>query len=295
MIQEDICLTKLKIYKKAALKNYIYDRREMSYCPNCKHRRYIKYGKFNGIQRYRCKVCGKTFSNATNAIWSYSKKDAEKWIEFLELMLERKSLRICAKELKISVITAFYWRHKVLHVLELDKIQRKLSGYVLMRKIILKENFKGSRKITTRERKDIWIVGLKDAKDSMIVKPICNGPWFIRIFRDKIDPKISRKTYMIPYNDRYLSAIGRNHNEQYVVKKNKKLYRTVEEKERYHFFLNFRPWLSCFHGIATKYLDRYFKFFILFDSKKIVDYMDMIRYLMGKGRFIRTGEIRVDA
>ncbi|MDD3224227.1 MAG: hypothetical protein PHX70_05900 [Clostridium sp.] len=292
MIQEDIHLNKLKIYKKAVLKSCIYDRREMSCCPNCKHRHYIKYGKFNEIQRYRCKICGKTFSNATGSLWSYSKKDAEKWMKFLELMLERKSLRYCAKELKISVITAFYWRHKVLHVLELDKIQKKLSGYVLMRKIILKENFKGSRKVTTSERKGIWIVGLKDAKDSMIVKPICYGQWFIRAFKDKVDAEIDRKSYMIPYNGRYLRAIGRNHNEQYVVKKNKKMYRNVEEKERYHFFLNLRPWLSCFHGIATKYLDRYFKFFILFDSKKSIDYMDMFHYLMGTNRFIRTSEIR---
>ncbi|MDD3224147.1 MAG: hypothetical protein PHX70_05485 [Clostridium sp.] len=90
----------------------------------------------------------------------------------------------------------------------------------------------------------------KDAKDFMIVKPICNGPWFIRTFRDKIDPEISRKTYMITYNYRYLRAI------------------------------------------ATKYLDRYFKFFILFDSRKIMDYIGAFRHLMGKGRFIRTSEIR---
>ncbi|MDD3225551.1 MAG: hypothetical protein PHX70_12780 [Clostridium sp.] len=156
---------------------------------------------------------------------------------------------------------------------------------------VLKENFKGSRKITTNERKDVWIVGLKDAKDSMIVKPICNGPWFMRTFRDKINHKISRKAYMIPYNDRYLRAIGRNHNEQYVVKKNKKFYRNVEEKERYHFFLNLRPWLRSYRGVATKYLNRYFKFFILFDSKKIMNYMSVLRYLMRRSIFIRTSEI----
>lgn len=296
LIQEDLKLIKLKKYKKNALKRDIYNNRKIECCPVCRHKHYIKYGKFNGVQRYRCKICGKTFSNATNAIWSYSKKDAEKWIKFIELMIEKKSLSYCAKQLNINVVTAFYWRHKILHGLEIDVLPGKLSGYILMRKIMIKENFKGSRNIpinaVLNERKSVWIVGAKDAEDFMIIRPICKGFWNLKSFNEKIYCHIEKRAYIITYRDTYLRAVGRKHNKRAETKKNRELYGYMEKKEEYHFLLNLRPWLASYRGVATKYLHRYFKFFALFDVNKKIDYMDMMHHLLTKNRFIRTGEIR---
>ena len=128
------------------LKNDIYENRNKNIesCPFCSGKKYIKHGSYKGIQRYKCKDCSKTFSNNTNLLWSYSKKDLDLWIKFTELMIKRKSLRFCAKKLKISVTTAFYWRHKVLHVLKIDSIPNVLKGDVHINKTILKENFRTS-------------------------------------------------------------------------------------------------------------------------------------------------------
>ena len=42
---------------------------EIKECPYCKSNHFIKYGKFNGIQRYKCKNhnCLRTFSNRTES------------------------------------------------------------------------------------------------------------------------------------------------------------------------------------------------------------------------------------
>ena len=44
---------------------------EIKECPYCKSNHFIKYGKFNGIQRYKCKnhKCLRTFSNRTDERW----------------------------------------------------------------------------------------------------------------------------------------------------------------------------------------------------------------------------------
>jgi transposase-like protein len=34
-------------------------------CPHCNAKRVIRYGHANGLQRYRCRACGKTFSALT--------------------------------------------------------------------------------------------------------------------------------------------------------------------------------------------------------------------------------------
>jgi transposase-like protein len=290
LIQEDIQLDKLKTHINITLKKDIYTNRTTNCCPNCAGNRYIKYGSYNKIQRYKCKECGKTFSKATNSLWSYLKKTPDKWIEFLELMLEKKTLRFCAKKLNISLVTAFYWRHKVLRGLVLDDIPKSLVGDIHMGKSIKKENFKGSRNIQTLKRRSIWIVGAKDTKDSMLVKPICKDSWKLKCFNDKIYSKIENKAYIIPYGDRYLSSVAKRHN--------KKLFSKINESKNINiknttkcFMLNLNSWFRSFRGIATKYLEEYLKFFILFSLDKKINYMDMLYHLSFGNRFVKTKEI----
>jgi len=100
LIQEDLYLKQLKVYINSLLKKDIYKSRNIYCCPICGSIKYIKYGSYDEIQRYKCKECKKTFSKTTNSLWSYSKKTPDKWIEFIELMMEKKSLRFCAEKLK---------------------------------------------------------------------------------------------------------------------------------------------------------------------------------------------------
>jgi transposase-like protein len=292
LIQEDINLNKLKIHISKALKKDIYANRKISCCPNCNGNRYIKYGLYNKIQRYKCKDCEKTFSNATNSIWSYLKKTPDKWIEFLELMLEKKTLRFCAKKLDISLVTAFYWRHKVLRGLVLDDIPKSLDGDIHMGKSIKKENFKGCRNIQTFERRNIWIVGAQDTKGSMLVKPICKDFWKLKYFDEKIYSRVTKEAYIIPYADRYLAAVAKRHNKK-LLRKSKKLTNLIIEDKPKCFMLSLNSWFRSFCGIATKYLEEYLKFFILFNLHRKINYMDMLYHLSFGDRFVKTSQIRI--
>ncbi|EKQ57421.1 MULTISPECIES: hypothetical protein [unclassified Clostridium] len=290
MIQEDIKLKKLKTHVNYILRKDFYDNRVVKCCPICGGSHYIKNGLYKGIQRYKCRECNKTFSKATDSLWSYSKKNPEIWLEFIELMLEKKSLRFCAKKLKISLVTAFFWRHKVLYALSLDGTQNSLEGIVYITKTILKENFKGCRNIefdfTTQRRRNIWIVGAKGDEDSMFVKPVFREAWDWKTYYEKVYSKVEKKAYMVPYGDRYLEIAAKEHN--------KKQFLEVKDDDRVKYFtLNLENWLKVFRGVATKYLQRYLSFFVLYNLDKELDYVQiMLSNLLNGDRFIKTNKVR---
>lgn len=290
MIKEDTELVKLEAHIKHVLKKDFYRNRIVECCPACTCKEYIKYGSYNGIQRYRCKECGKTFSNTTNSLYSYSKKNLKLWIEFAELMIEKKSLRFCAETLNISLVTAFYWRHKILHSLSLNSTPNMLKGIIYISKTVILENFKGCRNLETDyerdRRKNVWIFGAKGDEDSMFVKPVFKVWWDLPIFREKVYSKIEKNSYLVSYGDTYLSAIAKKHNKKRVLQ--------VNHDDRLRFFiLNLKNWLAVYHGVATKYLQRYLSFFVLFNLNKSFDYMDIITHdLFGENQFKKTYEIR---
>ncbi|BCZ46699.1 hypothetical protein psyc5s11_27660 [Clostridium gelidum] len=229
MIQKKVKSKKLKEHINSFLKKDIYKNKRIECCVICGEKNYIKHGSYKGIQRYKCKDCGKTFSNMTNSLWSYSKKDLDIWVKFMELMIKRKSLRFCAKKLKISVTTAFYWRHKILNGLKIDSIPNKLEGDVHINKTIIVENFKGCRNITTTKRSNIWVIAAKGDEDSMLVTPAFKHCWMRPIFYKNIYSKIENGSYIIPYNDTYITAVAKEHN--------KKLVKERKEDDRIKFII----------------------------------------------------------
>ena len=90
-------------------------------CPHCKHTKYVKYGIDKGSQRYKCKSCKRNFTEYTGT-WLAGIQRKDKVDEYMDLMLQEKSLDKIKDELSINKKTAFDWRHKILYSLEdIDK------------------------------------------------------------------------------------------------------------------------------------------------------------------------------
>ena len=119
-------------------------------CRNCNSTRIVKIGKDkNGRQRYRCKDCGTTFGESTFTVVSRTRYSAETWQKFIVLTLQGVSLADCAAECGFSVQTAFSWRHKVLHALEMDQNDRMLGGVVEADETFFNISYKGNHKKST--------------------------------------------------------------------------------------------------------------------------------------------------
>lgn len=288
MIRKKVRVKNLKIHINEFLKDNIYKNEKIGCCPHCGGKKRVKHGSYKGIQRYKCKVCNKTFSKTTNSLWSYSKKDLNIWIKFIELMMKRKSLRFCAKKLNINLATAFYWRHKILHVLNKNSIPEKLEGNVHINKTILKENFKGSRNIVSKERKNIWVIAAKGDEDTMLAISAFKNFWDWNLFKQKIYSKIEINAYMVPYEDRYIRIKCQKHNKGLL----KKVKPEPDNRIKY-IIVNLRKWISKFRGVATKYLDGYLSFFVLFNLDRKMDYIDIISRICVENLFIKIKEIKI--
>ncbi len=90
-------------------------------CPYCdsrfvsRHQRHTKYKDGVTKERFRCKDCRKTFSDTTNTIFHNAKLPFEKIQMCVKEVTTENTIRKSAKNVNISVPTAFYMKHKILN------------------------------------------------------------------------------------------------------------------------------------------------------------------------------------
>lgn len=112
-------------------------------CPRCDSHRVVRWGQSSGRQRYRCRGCGRCFSDLTETPLSYLKR-LDAWPSYLRCLTGSMTIRRSAQVAGISVATAFRWRHLILEAGDLPD-QRKLCGLVEFATASLPYSEKGSR------------------------------------------------------------------------------------------------------------------------------------------------------
>lgn len=121
-------------------------------CPHCHSPEFIKHGvTAKGIQRYRCKFCNKTFCSLTKTPL-YRMRKEDKWLSYLSMMWDGVALRKIANVLKISLKTAFFWRHRFLQMPDKNK-PSNFTGIIEADEAFLPESYKGKRKMPRESRK----------------------------------------------------------------------------------------------------------------------------------------------
>jgi len=84
-----------------------------SKCPHCASRQVVKNGSADGLQRYKCHSCGKTFNALTGTPLARLHLRG-KWLEQAAALRDGLSLNQVAARLNIAQSTAFRWRHRFL-------------------------------------------------------------------------------------------------------------------------------------------------------------------------------------
>jgi len=84
-------------------------------CPHCGSVSIKKHDKRKGTQRYRCKDCGRTFTETSNTMMYHSKLTKEQWKILIKGMVQHLSLSQIAEEMKISTSGVWYNRQKILN------------------------------------------------------------------------------------------------------------------------------------------------------------------------------------
>ncbi|MDB5934809.1 MAG: transposase, partial [Massilia sp.] len=89
-------------------------------CPRCRSLRVHRDGHADGLQRYRCVGCGRSF-NALTGTPLARLRHRTKWLPYLDCMLQSDTVRRAAALVGIHKNTSFRWRHRFLHSSKHDR------------------------------------------------------------------------------------------------------------------------------------------------------------------------------
>ncbi len=120
-------------------------------CPHCKSQRLVRNGMADGLQRYKCRACGKTFNTLTGTSLARLRHKG-KWLEQTRALADGLTVHRAAAFLGVAPSTAFRWRHRFLGVPKGVK-PASLAGVAEMDETYFLESFKGRKVIGRAPRK----------------------------------------------------------------------------------------------------------------------------------------------
>lgn len=246
------------------------------FCPHCRSKCVVRHGFCGDRQRYYCKTCTKTFTDLTGTPL-HRLQLKEKFFQSLRCMLEGYSLPRTAKTVKVSVPTAFYWRHKILDALRCLK-DEQLSGIVEADDTYVLYSEKGSRHLHRPPRKrggkakkpgindeQVCIVVARDRNDHTVSEVATLGRPTAEGIDAVMGNSISPDSIFCSDKHRSFRKFARLNDLQYVqlnlsqkIRVIKGLYH-IQNVNSYH--QRFKSWMRRFNGVATKYLSNYVHWF----------------------------------
>lgn len=120
-------------------------------CRRCGSEKVVRNGVQNGLQRFLCRDCGKTFNAASGTPLSRL-RDKERFDAYAQCMKKGLTVREAADEVGLTLDRAFRWRHRFLS--EVVAHQPKgISGILEVDETYFRESQKGARKLTRPSRK----------------------------------------------------------------------------------------------------------------------------------------------
>lgn len=215
-------------------------------CPSCHSRKFSKSGKEKGNQRYKCSECGKHFRSTTgNTIHHLHLKP--KVQEYINCMNQGLSLRKTAKICDISLRTAFRWRHRFLNAMH---SQSKLSQHKrrIVSALILPYSNKGKSgsKPKLKTITSVLQIDFSGQTSLHVLGPYGNST-------NKLIETTSENSAHIP--SRQLPKQFKSQTLNHIT--NEQLNQILGVKAVIY------DWLKNFRGVATKYLENYWRWFML--------------------------------
>jgi transposase-like protein len=241
-------------------------------CPHCLSEQICRHGAYRERQRYRCKDCRKTFNDATGTPLAGTHLE-NKWMDYIECMVEGLALRKISDKLEISLTTAFTWRHKILNALKrMEKVNFK--GVLEVDETHLLESRKGDRNITDRAPRERGGKsskrGISNDQDCILVardrtgqthaQLACRGRISLQQAKLVLDGALEEVTVLCSDAHGTWKAFARDGDINHVVLNASKKRRVSDV---YHiqnvnsFHGRFKGWLDRFNGVSSKFLDNY--------------------------------------
>ena len=250
-------------------------------CPRCGGEHIWSRGSHKGVKRLQCKDCGRYFSSNTGtAIHQIHKKD--KWQAYLQCMEERLPLRKAAKEVGISLQTAFNWRHKILSSLkELESDHFK--GVVEADEFYLRFSEKGRKDLDRPPRKrggqgkategenKVGVLVVTDRKGNKMARVAGKSTMTKKALEKSLAGKIYKNSILCTDSYKVYRGLAKKEKLRHIEVVNKG--RPTQQNKAYHIqTVNYlhgaiRSHLNKFKGVSSRYLQNYLYWFIAMSNQ----------------------------
>lgn len=257
-------------------------------CPDCNCKKTSKYGFSQGIQRYKCGSCGRTFTETTGTVLQ-GLRNKEVFIKYAQHMLEEEylPLRAMAEKFKIHLETAFEWRHKVL--VSLPELGKRFEGETELDDFWFRYSQKGRQGLKYSKQRgaskkkgdneySVKLVAASDSSKSQLqVAKV--GRVSAADLQRAVGDKFSKTASVVSDKHPSIAAFAKNNKLEHITfkasehtDKNGKGVQLINNiAERMGTFVN----RQC-KGVATKYLQSYANWFKYKEDNKKNQFEDIL-------------------
>jgi len=239
-------------------------------CPHCAGRRIVKNGFADGLQRFKCRGCAKTF-NALSGTPLARLHLRGKWLGQTEALRDGLSLSEVQELLGISRTTALRWRHRFL-ALPKEQRAQSLTGVAEIDETYFLRSAKGQRSALGRKARrrggKADKPGLSGQQVPVLVARDRAGETADFILEadtserivEKLAPLLTPDAILCTEGNSVMMATGRKLGVEHHAVNVAAGVRVdgawhVQNVNGYHSRL--KRWMRRFKGVATKYLDSY--------------------------------------
>lgn len=249
-------------------------------CQRCESKRVIRHGHANGLQRYRCRECGKTF-NALSGTPLNRLHKRDKWLQQAEALQDGQTLRKVARTLNIHLSTAHRWRHRFLAAPKSVQPQ-VLTGIAEADETMFLLSFKGKRSGLGRKARKrggkASKRGLSHEQVPILVARDRAGATMncvlkamdISSLSTALKPFVTKDIVLCTDGSKALAGAARELGVKHHAVNLSAGIRVdgawhVQNVNAYHSRL--KSWIFKFHGVATCYLENYLGWFRALDRE----------------------------
>ena len=245
---------------------------ETRQCPHCKASGAVSKGMNRGLRRYLCKDCNKTFNAATGtALQGLHNKD--KCLTFGNCLTEGMTVRKAAEHCDFAVSTSFRWRHRFLGTQNNNSL--KLTGIVEVDETYVLESRKGERNLDRKPRKRGGKAskrGLSDEQVPILVAVDRSGTTTCSVLpsvtadnvKNVLEPRIDKDIILVTDGNNIYplcaKSLGIKH-EALNISAGERIRGAFNIQRVNNRHSRFKRFLYPFHGVLSKYLGNYVRWF----------------------------------
>ncbi len=271
-------------------------RRPLLACPRCDGQRYRRHGCANGLQRFRCVDCARTFNSLSGTPMARLRLKP-KWLDYSAESLDpATTVRRAAERVGVHKNTSFRWRHRQLEWTRLDR-PPPLDGIVEADEMYILESQKGARTLDRPARRRGGVAGKRGISSEQVCILVARsrsgqthdavtgrGALTAARLHRHLAPVLHSHALLVtdghPAYPVFARQAGISHeavNLQAGVRVRGAIH--VQNVNAYHSRL--RQWLHHFLGVATRYLPNYLGWRWAIDGGRIATPAAMLRRAIG--------------